>query len=70
MDMSHAQIIETQRDGHYTGHYRLIGVPGNFLELPGRGGDVTRRAAKRALGAFAAGQSNQEAARAAWEGRE
>jgi hypothetical protein len=66
-----AEIVETKAMRgnweQYTGSFRLIGIPGGFIELPGRGGPVTRSAAARALKAFAAGRTNGEAQAAAME---
>ena len=60
-----AEIIETRRMAgnwqEYTGSYRLVGVPGGYIELPGRGGPATRLGALRALAAFAAGETNATA---------
>lgn len=53
----------------YTGEYRLIGIPGDSLDLPGRGGKVTQDAAARALQVFASGGDWQQAHDAAWDGR-
>lgn len=66
--METAAIIETyDAQGRYTGHYRLIGVPGGSIDLPGRGGKRTKEAAARAIAAFEAGKTNTEATQAAWE---
>jgi len=66
-----AEIVETKAMRgnweQYTGSFRLIGIPGDFIELPGRGGRVTQRAAALALEAFAAGRTNGEAQAAATE---
>lgn len=68
-----ARILETRRMAgnweRYTGHFRLIDVPGGYIDLPGRGGKVTREGAARALAVFAAGGSNAEAEAAAHQGR-
>jgi len=66
MDKALHEIIETTRDGRYTGNYRLIGVPGNYIELPGRGGRVTQQAAWRALACLEAGGTHAEAQEAAF----
>lgn len=65
--MQPTEIIETYDDqGRYTGHYRLVGVPGGALELPGKGGLVTRRAAERALEVLRQGGTHDEAQEAAY----
>jgi hypothetical protein len=64
-------IIETyDGQGRYTGNYRLIGVPGGYIDLPGRGGKVTQRAAERARAVFAQGGTNAEAQEAAYASKQ
>jgi len=56
------RIIETHDGaGRYTGHYRLIDIPGEYVDLPGRGGPVTQQAAHTAQWVFAQGWSNAQA---------
>ena len=57
-DIVSPKVVETVSDGRYTGRYRLIGVPGGFLDLPGRGGRVTYQAAHRAIQLFKLGWTN------------
>ena len=68
--MDHAQIceiVEILPDmDRFTRRYRLIGVPGGHIDLPGRGGPVTINAGKRAIAAFEQGKTIEEAKEAAW----
>lgn len=65
------RIIETTKrvngSDMHTGHYRLVGIPGDYLDLPGRGGKVTKDAAYRANLVLAGGGAWQEASDAAWQ---
>lgn len=67
----HPEIIETKKMVNnwqeYTGNYRLIGIPGEYMDLPGHGGKRTKDAAVRALKVFEAGGSWEEARQAAWQ---
>lgn len=60
-----AEIVETRRQENgwqkFTGNHRLVGVPGDYIEIPGKGGRKTKLGALKALEAFDAGKTNGEA---------
>ena len=64
------EIVETKARvkgwDKYTGNYRLIFIPGGYIDLPGHGGRTTQQAAKRALAVLAAGGTNLAAQDAAY----
>lgn len=62
-----AEIIETHdRNGNQTGNYRLVGIPGDHIDLPGKGGLITQKAARRAVETFENGGTHRDAEIAAW----